>query len=1292
VDGTGSDSVPVNSLNAMFMISTITLMATRSNQTGTSSDAPVGDHRRLHDLLVELRHRAGDPSLRKINSGCGVSVGYLSQIFAGKTAPGPDVAVRVAQALKATEREQARVRFYAEGVGADRSAPRTADTSRPRRQVWDGCPYLGLRPFEEQHAPVFYGRRALTGRLLDRLREHPPDAGMLLVLGPSGAGKSSLLRAGLMGALADDGLAPGSGHWPRRVITPGSDPVRQLAILLAELAATDAISVREALIARPGQAYLLAGQALTAAGTGDAGTGPQLVLVVDQLEELFTLAAGTAEQETFLTALHSLATEPVLPDGRPGALVVAGIRGDFLDRALAFTPVRNATEAGPFTVGAMSESELREAVAGPAAEAGVRIPDELCTAILDDLRERSLPAGFDCGALPLLSQAMFVMWQNRDTAGLTVAGYHRTGGVAGIVHTSAEQVYESLGPDGQEAARCVFSLLTATTDGRLTRRPGTRDSLRAAAGSDRTDEVVEAFAAQRLLTVSDSDTVTIAHEELLRSWDRLRDWLEPDVTDRVLYRALTDDVHDWQQRRRDPSYLYRGSRLVAVDDALHRWAGDPARNFPVDPAATEFLHASRRRDRRRRRAYRAVAAVMVLLMVLSGAVAVLAEHQRALALSRQLAAQSATLLPRNPELADLLAVQAYRISDTAEAADSLYTAVSQPIVRTLTAHTDMVSEVAFSRDGRYLASAGYDATVWVWDLRTGTSRALNGHADAVSGVAFSADGQQLASSSHDRTVRVWNVATGESLALKGHDEQVSAVAFAPKRHQVASAGSDGTIRIWDLDTGRSRTLTGPSGTVLTVAYNPDGRQLAGAGTDKAIRIWDLDTGRSRTLGSHQDKVTSVAYSPDGHLASASRDRTVRVWDLATGGSHSLKGHEDTVSAVAYSPRGDRLVSASHDRKVRVWDVGTWRSYSLDGHTSDVYAVAFSSDMRRLASAGYEGTVRVWDLATGRSHILEGHHNDVYSVAYSRNGHHLASAGRDSTVRVWDLATGDVRVLKGHTEAVYGVAYSPDERSLATSGSDGTVRIWDLATGVPRTLADHDVKIHSVVHSRDGRLLAGAGYDRTVRVWNVTTGQEQALTGHTDKVHAVAFSPDGRHLASAGYDGTVRVWEHASGRSRTLEGHTDRVHAVAFSSDQRHLASASRDGTVRVWDLSTGEASVLKGHDGQVHAVAFSPDRRHLASAGSDRTVRVWDLIDGTSHRLTGHTNAVYAVAYTGDGHHLASAAGDGTVRVWANAGLTPAAAIALICGSLGRDLTPAERRTYLSSAWFPPKPCPRSTR
>jgi WD40 repeat protein/transcriptional regulator with XRE-family HTH domain len=1269
---------------------------------------PVGDHRRLHDLLVELRHRAGDPSLRKINSGCGVSVGYLSQIFTGKTAPGADVAVKVAQALKASEREQARIRFYAEGTETDRSAQRTADPARSRRLGWDGCPYLGLRPFEEHHAAIFYGRRALTGRLLDRLRNHPSDAGMLLVLGPSGAGKSSLLRAGLMGAVAGDSLAPGSQFWPRRVITPTGDPVRQLAIHLADLAATDAISVQQALIACPGQAHLLAGQALTVAGqqhspaetasaaepdTGDAGGGPRLVLVVDQLEELFTLTTDPSTQETFLTALHSLATEPMLPDGRPGALVIAGIRADFLGQALAFTPVRHSTEAGAFTVGAMSESELREAVTGPAAEAGVRIPDDLCTAILDDLREHSLPVGFDSGALPLLSQVMFVMWQAKDAAGLTVTGYRRTGGVADIVRTSADQVYNTLTPGQQDLARRAFTHLTATTDGRLTRRPSTRSALRTATNSDDIDAVIEAFAAQRLLTVGDSDTVTIAHEELLRSWTRLHDWLQPNLTDQALHRALTDDVHDWQQRHRDPSYLYQGGRLLAVDTAVGRWTSDPAHQFALDPATVGFLHASRRRARRRRRTYQGVAAVMVLLLALTSIAGVLAnrnsaqaERERAIAVSRQLATQSIALLPHNSELAALLSVQAYRTSPTDEAVDSLRTAVSQPIARTLAGHTADVSVVAYSRDGGHLASAGYDQTVRVWDLGTGNSRTLTGHSEAVYSLAYSPDSRHLATAGSDQTVQVWDLSTGKSRTLIDDIGNVSAVVYSPDGKHLATASDDQTVRIWDLSTGKSRTLSGHTDRVSAVVYSPDGKHLATASDDQTVRIWDLSTGKSRSLSGHTDRVGTVAYSPDGkHLASGSNDKTVRVWNLDTGKSRSLSGHTDWVYTVAYSPDGRHLAGAGPDPAVRVWDLGTGEFRTLTGHSESVSTVAYSPDGRHLAGAGSDQAVRVWDLSTGKSRTLTGHSESVRAVAYSPDGRHLATAALDQTVRVWNLDTGASRTLIGQTGIVSAVAYSPDGRHLATAALDQTVRVWDLDTGEFRLLLAHTSGVSAVAYNPDGRHLATAALDKTVRIWDLDYGdpnvhgdvdQSRILTKSDEFVTAVTYGPDGRHLATAG--DTVRVWDLDTGKSRTLTGHTDTVSAVAYSPDGRHLASGSNDKTVRVWNLDTGKSRTLTGHTDRVSAVAYSPDGQHLASAGE--TVRIWDLNTGQFRTLTGHTDRVSAVAYSLDGRDLASASFDKTVRVWANVGLMPAAAVDLICATLRRDLTSAERETYLPSA------------
>jgi WD40 repeat protein/transcriptional regulator with XRE-family HTH domain len=1234
-------------------------MGTQGHRTITASGGPVGDHRRLHDLLVELRRRGDGPSLRKINGGSGVSVGHLSEIFAGKTAPGPDVAVRIAQALKATEREQARVRFLAEGVEADRSAQRAGDTRREHQPGWEGCPYLGLPAYEERHALIFYGRRAMTGRLLDRLRAQLRGTGVLLVLGPSGAGKSSLLRAGLMGSLAQDALAPGCQFWPRRLITPTGDPLRQLAIHLADLAGTDAITVHEALVADPGRAHLLAGQAL-------AGADPlaRLVLVVDQLEELFTLTTDTAEHGRFLTALHSLATTAVLPDGRPGALVVAGIRGDFLDQALAFPAIRQAAEAGVFAVGAMSESELREAIAGPAVEAGVRIPDDLCTVVLDELRERCVPVGFDSGALPLLSQVMFVMWQARAAAGLTVEGYHRTGGVADIVRTSAERAYDSLEPGLRALTRRLFTHLTTVTDGRLTRRPSTRGALRAATGSADADLVIEAFAAQRLLTVADNDLVTIAHEELLRSWGRLRDWLQPSLTDQALHQALTDDVQNWGQRGHDPSYLYHGGRLLAVDDAVRRWAGDPGHHLTVAPATTEFLRAGHRRARRRRHAYQAVAAALVVLLVLTGATALLAsrnagraERQHALALSRQLAALSRTTSSTDRITAEQLATAALEVAETQEALN----AAGSLLAASRSTLPGAAWIVLFSPAGKMLATSdGADATVRLWDPSTGQPiRALpTGHAGSVWDAAFSPTGEILATSGGaDGTVRLWDPWTGRpaGASLTGHTGQVK-VRFSPDGGLLATFDDD-TVRLWDPVTGKpaGAPVTGGAGRVWDLAFSPDGRRLAIAG-EATARLWDTAT--RRPVGTPlTGEVMSVMFSPDGtRLVTGSADTTAQLRDPRTGRplGAPLTGHTGQV-AVDFSPDGKLLATSDNDA-VRLWNPHTGEPVGapLTGPTNWMWNLSFSPDGRLLATIGQDGTTRLWDPRTGRQAgaPLTGPSGQVYNrVAFSPDGTVLATSGSDKSVRLWNPTTRRPvgAPLAATSGMVVRMLYSPDGRVLAIVdiGADDdrpAVRMWDPATGLALGTTPSIV----AAFSPDGKVLATSNADGAVRLRDPRTRRQLGapLTGHPGPVWAAAFSPDGKLLATSGADATIRVWDTGTRRQlgAPLTGHANPAIHLMFSPDGRLLAT--EDGTtVRLWDTAGGRqiGEPLTGTTARL-----SPDGTLLAVAEPDGTIRLHDpaTAEPLGAPLVGHTDPVITTEFSPDGTRLVAGAVDGTTRLW----------------------------------------------
>ena len=330
------------------------------------------------------------------------------------------------------------------------------DPAAGQGPAWPGGPYLGLVPFEERDARLFYGRDGLADRLVRRLAERLDGAGILLVAGESGSGKSSLLRAGLLPRLAAGALGPGSERWPRRVIRPTASPLRELAMGLAEMAGADPVSVYRSLAAAPGEAPMLAEQAARAVGRGAdpgsdgpagaaAGTPPRLVLVVDQFEELFTAGEddGAAERRAFVTALHAAATFPAGPRGVPAALVVAVVRADYLGRLIAFPPLKAALDAGLFTVGPMSEAELRLAVTGPAAEAGLVVEPAVVEAVIAELHDEA-GGGLGSGVLPLMSQAMAATWERREGNELTLRGYRRAGGVADAVNRGAQAAYDAL--------------------------------------------------------------------------------------------------------------------------------------------------------------------------------------------------------------------------------------------------------------------------------------------------------------------------------------------------------------------------------------------------------------------------------------------------------------------------------------------------------------------------------------------------------------------------------------------------------------------------------------------------------------------------------------------------------------------------------------------------------------------------------------------------------------------------------------------------------------------------------
>jgi WD40 repeat protein len=1147
-------------------------------------------------------------------------------------------------------------------------------------------PFRGLEYFDYEHRAIFFGRdaeiRAVVEQLIRREANGVPG---VLVEGASGSGKSSFMRAGLLPALVNSASqAVDVAETLRR--RPVRDSVRR-AIWRVGLLSNTADETKIA------QSILECWRDLpefhaTLPATADSLTvladerqqhwppTQRFVWLIDQFEELFALGFEKSVIDAvgrFLVRLQ-----------REGVWTLACIRADAVPQLKLHPTLREVfgSNEGQYYLETVSGTALDDVIGRPAHAAGLAFGLTPSGQRLDQVLRKELYATRE-NTLPLLQFTLQELYRQRSGSELRYETYQQLGGLSGSVATAAEAALQAdLARSEQTLPRIFRSLVSVDDEGRPSKRNAPIAEIAAGSAQRR---LLDRLVVARLCVTDQQDgasVVAFAHEALLRTWPRLKDWL---IEEGALLQArdmMVAEARRWEQHGK------RGDWLVTAPDRIASIKAVFESEIPLPETARRFGEHSAIRAKRSTRIRRLVVLSIASLAVIAVIFGIYVQRARN-ATSRAIATQFENRGWNLLHTGSLGAALRYGLASTVIGGSSsqesapLLTATLLQSARTrmLTGHTDQVRFAAFSPDGAHVITASDDHTARLWDTRNGRELAQLKHDNKVWQATFSRDGSRILTASGDNVARIFDAANGKELVRLVHGEKntssVLLAVFSPDSARVSTVSSDGTAWIWDVQSGRTvarlqdgidlfelikaveahlvmelREASGnqavPAMTgIRTAAFSPDGREVVTASTSGSARVWDVATGKERLLLKHNDVVTQAEFSADGRrIVTASKDHTARLWDAVNGRELARFIHDASIAQATFSADGREVVTASDDGTARIWDATDGCELASARYQNQLRRDGFlPPDIQRMKTVIARVTNHTLDTSKNRELARLQLDGTVTGARFSADGTMVVTASDDHTARIWDSATGGELARLEQGAAVQSAAFSNNGQKVVTTAQGDSPQLWDVAS-VLGTALHHEAGVQEAVFSQDGRYVLTASSDHTARVWQADSGRQIMQLHDTASLRTAVFDPDGRRAVTVAGDATV--WDVASGRELAHFSHSiaDVRQAVFSPNGEKVLTAGGTDYSARIWDVASGRELLRLAHDGVVNSATFSPDGLRALTASGDQTARIWDAVTGKELVRFHHDKAIRQASFSSNGERIVTASDDHTAKIW----------------------------------------------